>query len=282
METPARNHPTRFGAFEVDFRSGELHKHGIRLKLQDQPFHLLALLLEHPGDVVTREELRQKLWPADTFVDFDTGLNSAIKKLRDALGDSAEEPRYIETLPRRGYRFIAHVENGDLPASVAVEQDFASARPIGPPPRFWNSRRYVISAGAAVILIVAAYATWRLFFTRPLLTGTDVILLANFVNKTGDPIFDNSLDKALEVKLTESPFLSVLPDADVRRTMRTMRHEPSERVTQELGIEICKRQGLKAVVVPEIAAFGSKYLITLDAIKSLLPGARSKRRTRSR
>jgi DNA-binding winged helix-turn-helix (wHTH) protein/Flp pilus assembly protein TadD len=266
METPARNHPTRFGAFEVDFRSGELHKHGIRLKLQDQPFHLLALLLEHPGDVVTREELRQKLWPADTFVDFDTGLNSAIKKLRDALGDSAEEPRYIETLPRRGYRFIAHVENGDLPASVAVEQDFASARPIGPPPRFWNSRRYIISAGAAVILIVAAYATWRLFFTRPLLTGTDVILLANFVNKTGDPIFDNSLDKALEVKLTESPFLSVLPDADVRRTMRTMRHEPSERVTQELGIEICKRQGLKAVVVPEIAAFGSKYLITLEAI----------------
>jgi tetratricopeptide (TPR) repeat protein len=90
--------------------------------------------------------------------------------------------------------------------------------------------------------------------------------MASFVNKTGDPIFDNSLDKALEVKLTESPFLSVLPDADVRRTMRTMRHEPSERVTQELGIEICKRQGLKAVIVPEIAAFGSKYLITLEAI----------------
>jgi tetratricopeptide (TPR) repeat protein len=98
------------------------------------------------------------------------------------------------------------------------------------------------------------------------LAESDVILLASFVNKTGDPIFDNSLDKALEVKLTESPFLSVLPDADVRRTMRTMRHEPSERVTLELGIEICKRQGLKAVVVPEIAAFGSKYLITLEAI----------------
>jgi eukaryotic-like serine/threonine-protein kinase len=98
------------------------------------------------------------------------------------------------------------------------------------------------------------------------LTESDVILLASFVNKTGDPVFDNSLDKALEVKLTESPFLSVLPDADVRRTMRTMRHEPSEPVSRELGIEICKRQGLKAVVVPEIAAFGSKYLITLEAI----------------
>ena len=99
MEAPLRTRKTRFGAFEVDLRSGELYKHGIRLKLQDQPFQVLALLLEHAGDVVTREDIRQKLWPADTFVDFDTGLNSAIKKLRDVLADSAEEPRYIETLP---------------------------------------------------------------------------------------------------------------------------------------------------------------------------------------
>ena len=113
MESTARIRRTRFGAFEVDLRAGELYKHGIRLKLQDQPFQVLAVLLEHPGDVVTREELRQRLWPSDTFVDFDTGLNSAIKKLRDALSDSADEPRYIETLPRRGYRFIARVENGD-------------------------------------------------------------------------------------------------------------------------------------------------------------------------
>ncbi len=109
MELTGRTHRARFGAFDVDLRSGQLHKHGIRLKLQDQPFHVLALLLEHPGELVTREEFRQKLWPADTFVDFDTGLNSAIKKLRDGLGDSAEEPRYIQTLPRRGYRFIAPV-----------------------------------------------------------------------------------------------------------------------------------------------------------------------------
>jgi DNA-binding winged helix-turn-helix (wHTH) protein len=111
MEAPLRTRKTRFGAFELDLRSGELYKHGIRLKLQDQPFQVLALLLEHAGDIVTREELHQKLWAADTFVNFDTGLNSAIKKLRDVLADSAEEPRYIETLPRRGYRFIAHVEN---------------------------------------------------------------------------------------------------------------------------------------------------------------------------
>ncbi len=266
MEATARTRRARFGAFEVDLCSGELHKHGIRLKLQDQPFQVLALLLEHPGEVVAREELRQKLWPANTFVDFDTGLNSAIKKLRDVLGDSAEEPRYIETLPRRGYRFIARVENGDLPASAAVEVHLAPALPLRPTPKLRTKRRFVVAAGVAAFIIVAALAAWRVFFARPVLTETDVILLASFVNKTGDPIFDNSLDKALEVKLTESPFLSLLPDADVRGTMRTMRHDPNERVTQELGIEICKRQGLKAVVVPEIAAFGSKYLITLEAI----------------
>jgi eukaryotic-like serine/threonine-protein kinase len=266
MEATARNRRTRFGAFEVDLRSGEVYKHGIHLKLQDQPFHVLALLLEHPGEVFTREELRQKLWPANTFVDFDTGLNSAIKKLRDVLGDSAEEPRYIETLPRRGYRFIAPVENGDLPASAAAKIHVAPVIPLALTPKFWNKRRFVVTAGVAAFIIVAALAAWRVFFARPVLTQTDVILLTSFVNKTGDPIFDSSLDKALEVKLTESPFLSLLPDADVRGTMRTMRHDPNERVTQELGIEICKRQGLKAVVVPEIAAFGSRYLITLEAI----------------
>jgi eukaryotic-like serine/threonine-protein kinase len=266
MEAADRTRRARFDAFEVDMRSGEVRKHGIRLKLHGQPFQVLSLLLEHPGDVVTREELRQKLWPGDTFVDFDTGLNSAVKKLRDALCDSAEEPRYIETLPRRGYRFIAQVENGDLPAPVPIEKRLATVPPVGPKPELSNKRRIFVAAGVSVFLIVAALATWRVIFARPALTGTDVILLASFVNKTGDPIFDKSLDKALEVKLTESPFLSLLPEADVRQTMGTMRHDPHEPVTQELGIEICKRDGLKAVVVPQIVAFGDKYLITLEAI----------------
>src|SRR5260370_2557216 len=99
----------RFGAFAIDLRSGELHKEGVKIKLQEQPFRLLALLLEHPGEVVTRDELRQRLWPEDTFGAFDDGLNTAIKKLRDALGDSAEEPRLIETLPKHGYRFVLPV-----------------------------------------------------------------------------------------------------------------------------------------------------------------------------
>jgi eukaryotic-like serine/threonine-protein kinase len=265
MEATARTRRTRFGAFEVNLRAGEVYKHGIRLKLQDQPFQLLAFLLEQPGEVVTREALRERLWPADTFVDFDTSLNSAIKKLRDVLGDSADEPRYIETLPRRGYRFIARVENGELPAPASHHEKLA-VMPPQPVSRAWFKNRSLMIAMVVALLATGTVAVWRVFFTRPVLTESDTILLASFVNKTGNPIFDDSLDKALEVKLTESPFLSLLPEADVRSTMGMMRHDPKERVTQELGIEICRRRGLKAVVVPEIVSVGSNYLITLQAI----------------
>ena len=96
--------------FEADLSTSELRKNGLKIKLQEQPFQILALLLEHRGELVTREELRKELWPADTFVDFDVGLNVAIKKLRDAIGDSAENSRFLETIPRHGYRFIARVE----------------------------------------------------------------------------------------------------------------------------------------------------------------------------
>src|ERR1700751_4601128 len=265
---PQAHRRLRFGTFELDVRAGELCKHGLRIRLQEQPLQVLALLLEHPGEVVTREELRQRLWPADTFVDFDTGLNNAIKKLRDVLSDSAEKPRYIETLPRRGYRFIARVEsgNGHLPASTAIAQESLPALPARSTRKLLNRRRIAIAAGAAALLVLTAITWSRVFSARPVLAETDVIVLANFVNKTGDSIFDNSLDKALEVKLTESPYLSLFPEAGVRATLRMMRHDPNERVTKELSIEICNRQGLKAVVVPEIAALGSKYLITLEAI----------------
>src|SRR5882672_5489232 len=109
-----------FGVFELDLRSAELRKHGIRIKLQEQPFQILAYLLEHPGDVVTREELREKLWSAHTYVDFDRSLNKAMTKLRSALGDSAESPRYIETIPRHGYRFLAPVHHHPEGAEAAT------------------------------------------------------------------------------------------------------------------------------------------------------------------
>jgi DNA-binding winged helix-turn-helix (wHTH) protein len=121
----------RFATFEVDLQAGELRKGGLKLKLSGQPFQVLAILLESPGMVVTREELQKRLWP-DTFVDVDHNLNTAINKIREALGDSSENPRFVETLPRRGYRFIAPVEDTPLPgcqqqnASATAQLDFAS------------------------------------------------------------------------------------------------------------------------------------------------------------
>ena len=106
----------RFDIFEVDLETSELRKQGQKIKLQEQPFRVLTMLLEHPGEIVTRDALRQKLWAADTFVDFDHGLNSAVARLRETLNDSAEEPRFVETVPRQGYRFIGEAVSPQLPA----------------------------------------------------------------------------------------------------------------------------------------------------------------------
>jgi TolB-like protein/DNA-binding winged helix-turn-helix (wHTH) protein/Tfp pilus assembly protein PilF len=231
MEATARTHRTRFAAFDVDLRSGELHKHGIRLKLQDQPFQVLALLLEHSGDVVTREELRQKLWPADTFVDFDTGLNSAIKKLRDVLGDSAEEPRYIETLPRRGYRFIACIENGAQPAPPAGEESqlaptLPAEEPVSKetrPPESAAARRAVapqlrriqigLVAMAAFVLLVFGLnlGGWRdRLLSRRAPENISSIAVLPFQNLTGEPAQDYLVDGMHEELIAELGSISAL------------------------------------------------------------------------
>jgi cholera toxin transcriptional activator len=124
MPTPeeSRGKVVRFGAFEVDLISGELRKNGTRIRLQEQPFRILAMLLERPGEMVAREDLRSKLWPSDTFVDFDHGLNTAVNKLRESLGDAAANPRFVQTVARRGYRFIAPVKmNGSLPPPTVTD-----------------------------------------------------------------------------------------------------------------------------------------------------------------
>src|SRR5215469_9250998 len=118
----------RFGVFEVDLRAGELRRQGKRIKVQEQPFRVLTVLLQRPGEVVTREELRNQNWPPDTFVDFDNSLNTAINKLREALGDSADGPRFIETLPRRGYRFLATVTGPDGVDTARIKSDQGRAK----------------------------------------------------------------------------------------------------------------------------------------------------------
>jgi DNA-binding winged helix-turn-helix (wHTH) protein len=154
----ARAEKARFDVFEVDLRAGELLKEGQKIKLQEQPFRVLSLLLQRPGEVVTRDELREQLWPADTFVDFDHGLNSAVARLREALRDSAEKPRFIETVAKRGYRFIAPIqstgENQPEPASV-----------VAPRSRLPSVRLWI---GSTVCLAVVCSASiWALYRPRP-------------------------------------------------------------------------------------------------------------------
>ena len=194
----------RFSVFEVDLRVCELRKQGVRVKLQDQPFQVLTLLLKQPGEVVSREELRSQLWGSDTFIDFDNGLNTSINKLREALGDSADSPRFIETLPRRGYRFIAPLESRQQPGETA-------------PSRGSRSKWLVIASFACIgALAIAAYS----YFHRvPKLTDKDTIVLADFTNSTGDTVFDNTLRQGLSVQLEQSPFLSIVSDYQIQQTL---------------------------------------------------------------
>jgi DNA-binding winged helix-turn-helix (wHTH) protein len=138
----------RFDTFEVDVRTGELRKDGVKVKLAEQPFSVLALLLAQPGEVVTRDELQQKLWPRDTFVDFDRGLNKAINRLRDALGDSADAPRFIETLPKRGYRFVGSTLPSPTAARDATQPPPAPKRPL------------LASAAALAVVLLAILSAW--------------------------------------------------------------------------------------------------------------------------
>jgi Tol biopolymer transport system component/DNA-binding winged helix-turn-helix (wHTH) protein len=154
MERPAVNPNTvQFGLFEVDLQTRELRKSGVKIKLNDQPFQVLALLLERPGEIVTREELQTRLWPSDTFVDFDLSLNSAVKKRRQALGDESDNPRFVETLYRRGYRFIAPVSNHASHAGDGTEPSLVdSVKSKEPGARSWK-RLALITAGCVVLLV---------------------------------------------------------------------------------------------------------------------------------
>ena len=145
----------RFGPFEADFRAGELRKHGAKLKLVGQPIEVLAVLLECPGEVVTRDDLRTKLWPTDTIVDFDHGLNAAVNKLREALSDSAENPKYVETLPRRGYRFIAPVDGCSVPSGIGIAADPERTKST------FFARWVAIAFLSPIVIVVLVWAMWR-------------------------------------------------------------------------------------------------------------------------
>jgi len=263
MEHATVPHSLRFGIFEVDLRAGELRKAGLRIRLQEQPFQVLIILLERPGEVVTREELQRTLWPQDTFVDFDHGVNTAINKIRQALGDSAENPRFVETVARRGYRFIAPVEivGAGSPRQLPAPEGGTRGAPL--------RNHWKVLVPAALILIAAAlggtlYFRWRQTATR--LTDKDTIVLSDFDNKTGDSVFDDALKQGLSVQLEQSPFLALVSEQRVNETLKLMGRPAGDRLTPEVTREICERTGSKAMLTGSIAGLGSQYVIGLKAV----------------
>ena len=253
-DTAGRSAILRFGVFDVDLRSGELRKAGLRVPLQEQPFRILARLLDTPGELVTRDELRQLLWADDTFVDFEHGLNVAIKRLRDALGDAPDGPRFIETLPRRGYRFIAPVlaTDGGSPAAPAYS---STRRRVA----MWSSAAALAIAAGALAVVAGRHAASGAAI-RP-----QKILIADFVNRTHDDVFDGTLRQALTVALEQSPSFVVVSRERVRDLLRQMT-TPDAPVVAGVALEACQRAGAHASVNGTIAALGTRYVVSLDAV----------------
>lgn len=243
----------RFGCFEVDLRERKLTKSGTRIRLQEQPLRILSLLLERQGELVTRQEIREHVWPHDTFVDFDAALNTATRKLREALNDSADNPRFVETVPRHGYRFVA---------PVAWEPEIQPLDPIKSTTwrhRFWLSAATLIFTGAAVL------GFWLPHRAGSKISAEDTIVLADFLNKTGDSTFDDSLNTALSLSLRQSPFFKLLSESEVAMTLRRMTRPAGTQLTTEIAREICQRAGSKAYLVGSIGTLGSKYVLGLKA-----------------
>ena len=267
MSVPSESqHKVRFGAFELDLRTAELRKSGQELTLQGQPFQILMLLMDRPGELVTREELKKGLWASDTFVDFEHNLNKAVNRLREALGDSAEQPKFVETLPRRGYRWIGPViQNGNDNAAIESRLVVPEAEPASE--RAGRSRKFWKAAVSAVCLFITLTIGFFLYPRRtPPLTEKDSIIVAEFVNSTGDPVFDDTLKQGLSAQLSQSPFLNLLSDHRVRETMKLMGRAPGDPLTPEVAREICVRSSSKVMLTGSISSLGTQYVIGLKAV----------------
>ncbi len=252
-----------FGPFEVHPGTGELLKQGRRVKLQDQPFRLLVILLENAGQVVTREQIQSRIWEENTFVDFDASLRVAVRKLREALGDDAENPRYIETVPKRGYRFLA-----PAPSSVGSLQrvEATVAATEAPAESERPERWHWVAALLLLILITSGTGAFlSLAHKRKVFTEKDTVVLGDFANSTGDPVFDGTLRQGLAVQLEQSPFLSLISDERIQQVLNLMGQPADARIDPQIGREVCQRTSSAAVLYGSIASLGSKYVLGLRA-----------------
>jgi TolB-like protein/DNA-binding winged helix-turn-helix (wHTH) protein/Tfp pilus assembly protein PilF len=268
--TPVR---LRFGVFEVDLRAGELRKQGVRLRLQEQPFQVLAMLLERPGETVTREELRDRLWTADTFVDFDHGVNKAVSRIREALGDSATSPRFVETVARRGYRFLADVAivegapvvrpDGGPSDILAVEHEFVAPTVAPTSPRRFARWHLWILTGAALVLASIGVVIWLLQSRAPqpaLIRSLAVLPLENLSGDTSQEYFADGMTDELIATLGQIRAVRVIS----RTSVIPYKHarKPLPQIARELNVD--------AVVEGTVLRSGGQVRITAQLIEARL------------
>lgn len=294
MASPAHTSPAfRFGPFVLLVATGELRKGDTPLKLHPQPFRVLVMLLEQAGALVAREEIQRALWGGHTWVDFDAGINFCIRQIRAVLVDDAEKPRYIETVARKGYRFVAPVTYSDAPATVVPISRAASPLTTVPPPSnvaealpvvpetlfspapsapaavaspTRQSYRLVLLAATLGVVLAASFVAVYLVTRRaPKLTQRDTVVIADFRNTTGDPVFDGTLQQGLSAQLEQSPFLNLVSEPQIQQTLRMMKQPPDAKLTGELATEICQRTNGAAVLTGSIAQIGAQYDLILKA-----------------
>jgi TolB-like protein/DNA-binding winged helix-turn-helix (wHTH) protein len=262
----------RTGLFQIDFASGELHKEGRKVPVQEQPFRVLAILLERPGEVVTREQLQAKLWPADTYVGFDEGLNTAIRKLRVAFGDSAENPRFIETVSRRGYRFVAPVSE-----AVAAILQPPPAENVTPPttlvelpharPRRTRRLAWAMTAAAVIVTLSGvAYLARRHSSTNPAAPQRVMLAILPFQNLSNDPSQEYFSDGLTEETITDLGQLSPEHLGVIARTS-AMAYKHTNKTVSQIGQELgvgyilegsVRREGGKARVSAQLIRVGDQ------------------------
>jgi eukaryotic-like serine/threonine-protein kinase len=255
-----KNKLYEFGPFRIDAGREVLLRAGEPVPLTPKTFQILLVLVRHHKEVVSKDELMKAVWP-DTFVE-EANLSRNIFMLRKALGDSLEDRRYIITVPGRGYRFAENVLSAPAQqvSIVAAQHSKVQVRVQETKPWAW------LAVLAIVLLGVAGSATWVSLHRKPLLTEKDTLVLADFANSTGDPVFDGSLRQGLAIQLEQSPFLSIISDQQIQQTLKMMGQKPDAHLGPETAREVCQRVGSAAVLDGTIAQIGTQYLLMLRAV----------------
>ena len=254
----------RFEEFEFDKEAFRFSRAGEPMALEPKALRLLFYLLENRNRLVLKQELLDNVWPESNVS--ESALTRAIVLLRKALNDDSRLPRFVETVPTLGYRFIAAVSVVDLPAlpqpsaESPVQESATAERPAAP-----LRRRELLLAGLLTLAVVGAAGVYFLFQRARPLTERDTIVLADFTNATGDPVFDGTLRQGLEVQLEQSPFLSLIPDERIHQVLKLMDQPAGARLTPPIAREICERTASVAVLEGSIAALGSQYVLGLRA-----------------